>query len=96
MQMAEKISTSIPPEIMQVIRSCVEAGEYASTSEVIRDAMRVWQREREERAEHLESIKARIKRSVDDPRPRQPLSEVNKRLNALHDETVRGLMREAV
>jgi antitoxin ParD1/3/4 len=56
MQTAEKISTTIPPEIMQVIRSCVEAGEYASTSEVLHDAMRVWQREREERAEHLKSI----------------------------------------
>ncbi|WP_373465555.1 hypothetical protein [Agrobacterium larrymoorei] len=29
-----------------MIRESVDAGEYASTSEVVRDAMRVWQRER--------------------------------------------------
>jgi hypothetical protein len=35
------------------IRESVEAGEYASTSEVNRDAMQLWQRQRE----HAERIK---------------------------------------
>jgi antitoxin ParD1/3/4 len=95
MQNAEKISITMTPQMMNTIRACVESGEYASTSEVLRDAMRVWQRERIERAEHLESIKTRIKKSVEDPRPRQPLSEVKKRLSALHDETVKGQLHKA-
>jgi antitoxin ParD1/3/4 len=31
--------------------------------------MRLWQRRREEHAERIKSIKARIRRSLDDPRP---------------------------
>jgi antitoxin ParD1/3/4 len=83
MQNAEKISITMTPQMMELIRSCVEAGEYASTSEVLRDAMRVWQRERVERAEHLESIKARIKKSVDDPRPDLSSEELREQLEIM-------------
>jgi len=69
MQSAEKISITVTPEMLRLIRESVDAGEYASTSEVIRDAMRLWQRRREEHAEAIKSIKARIRRSLDDPRP---------------------------
>ncbi len=31
------------PEMICEIRSSVEAGEYTSTSEVMRDAVRLWQ-----------------------------------------------------
>ncbi|MDQ0322464.1 Arc/MetJ-type ribon-helix-helix transcriptional regulator [Pararhizobium capsulatum DSM 1112] len=33
--------------MLRLIRETVDAGEYASTSEVVRDAMRLWQRERQ-------------------------------------------------
>ena len=44
MQSAEKISITVTPEMLRLIRESVDASEYASTSEVIRDAMRLWQR----------------------------------------------------
>ena len=69
MQSAEKISITMTPEMLRSIRESVEAGEYASTSEVIRHAMRLWQRERDEHAERIAAIKARIRKSLDDPRP---------------------------
>jgi antitoxin ParD1/3/4 len=69
MQSAEKISITMTPEMLRVIRETVEAGEYASTSEVVRDAMRVWQRERREHAERLNAIRTRVRRAFDDPRP---------------------------
>lgn len=69
MQTAEKISITMTPEMMRHIRDSVEAGEYASTSEVMRDAMRAWLRERRENQERLEAIRARILRSAADPRP---------------------------
>jgi antitoxin ParD1/3/4 len=47
MQSAEKISITMTSEMLRLIRESVEAGEYASTGEVIRDAMRLWQRRRE-------------------------------------------------
>jgi antitoxin ParD1/3/4 len=69
MQTAEKVSITMTPEMLRMIRETVDAGEYASTSEVVRDALRAWQREREEHAERLNVIRARIRHSFDDPRP---------------------------
>ena len=42
MTTAEKISIALPAEMVQIVRSAVAAGEYASSSEVIRDALRDW------------------------------------------------------
>jgi antitoxin ParD1/3/4 len=69
MTAAEKISVTMTSEMIRVIRKSVESGEFASTSEVLRDALRAWQRERREHAERLAAIRARIRRSLDDPRP---------------------------
>ena len=90
MQTAEKISITMTPEMMRVIRESVEAGEYASTSEAMRDAVRVWQRDRAEHKERLASIKARIRRSLDDPRHDLSSEEVENRIAKLHAETVKA------
>ena len=88
MQHAEKISITMTPEMMQVIRASVASGEYASTSEALRDAVRIWQRDRQEHAERLDAIRQRIKTSVNDPRPAIGEAELQKRLQALHSDTV--------
>ena len=46
MPSVEKISIALPPEMVAQVRQAVEAGEYASSSEVIRDALRDWTRKR--------------------------------------------------
>ena len=69
MQNAEKISITMTPDMLRTVRDSVEAGEYASTSEALREAVRVWQRQRLEDAERLNAIRARVRRSLDDPRP---------------------------
>lgn len=56
------------PEMLRLIRETVDAGEYASTSEVVRDAMRLWHRQRQEHVERLNAIRARVRNSFDDPR----------------------------
>ena len=38
----EKISIALPPEMVAQVRQAVETGEYASSSEVVRDALRDW------------------------------------------------------
>jgi antitoxin ParD1/3/4 len=96
MQNAEKISITMTPEMMQVIRASVASGEYASTSEAMRDAVRIWQRERTEHSERLEAIRQRVRQSVDDPRPSLSAGEVQKRVQALHAQTVKAHGREAV
>lgn len=69
MQNAEKVSVTMTPDMMRAIRESVEAGEFATTSEAMRDAVRVWQRVRLEYAERLEALRARVRQSRDDPRP---------------------------
>lgn len=90
MQNAEKISITVTSEMLQVIRASVASGEYASTSEVLRDAMRVWQREREERQQRLEAIRERVTHSLADPRPAIDANELRARLAAHHARAVKG------
>ncbi|MDQ4059950.1 MAG: ribbon-helix-helix protein, CopG family [Pseudomonadota bacterium] len=50
MAKVEKVTVALTPEMATLVRQVVEAGEYASTSEVIRDALREWKLRRAERA----------------------------------------------
>lgn len=52
----EKISVAVTPEMAAAMREAVGSGEYASASEVMRDAMREWRARRDERAKALEEI----------------------------------------
>jgi antitoxin ParD1/3/4 len=90
MQNAEKISITMTPEMMQVIRASVASGEFASTSEVMRDAVRIWQRERQEHAERLDAIRQRVRSAVDDTRPNLSAPQVQERLQDLHAQTVKA------
>jgi antitoxin ParD1/3/4 len=82
-QHAEKISVTVTPDMLKAIRASVEAGEYASTSEAMRDALRLWQRQRAEDFERLEAIRARVHRSIDDPRSSLDEDEVSARIERL-------------
>lgn len=95
MQSAEKISITMTPEMLRVIRETVDAGEYASTSEVVRDAMRVWQRERQEHAERLNAIRARVRRSFEDPRSDVSGQEADAALDAALGKVDEDLDRAA-
>ena len=46
MPTVEKISIALTKDIAALVRETVKRGEYASTSEVIREALRDWQRKR--------------------------------------------------
>ncbi len=47
MPSVEKISIALPPEMVAQLRQAVETGEYASSSEVVRDALRDWTHKRQ-------------------------------------------------
>lgn len=89
MQRVDKISVTMPPDMMRAVRESVESGEYASTNDAVRDAVRVWQRERARRATHLDAIKDRVQRSISDPRPDVSDDEFDARLQALISEDAR-------
>ena len=42
----EKISIALPQEMVEKVREAVDAGEYASSSEVVREALRDWNQKR--------------------------------------------------
>lgn len=90
MEPAEKLSVTVTPAMARLIREKVEDGSFGSASEVIRAALRAFQREEEEHAERIASIRARIKASIEDPRPSIPAEEVfrslKERLNRLAEE----------
>jgi antitoxin ParD1/3/4 len=47
MATVEKITIALTPEMAVFVRNAVDAGEYASTSEAIRDAVREWKERRD-------------------------------------------------
>ncbi len=49
MATVEKLSISLPPELAALVRDAVDQGDYASSSEVVRDALRDWKQLREQR-----------------------------------------------
>ncbi|WP_287063594.1 type II toxin-antitoxin system ParD family antitoxin [Mesorhizobium sp.] len=69
MEPAEKLSVTVTPAMAGMIREKVEDGTFGSASEVIRAALRAFQREEEEHAERMASIRARVKASIEDTRP---------------------------
>jgi antitoxin ParD1/3/4 len=87
MQNAEKISVTLPPDMLRQLREAVAAGDYASTSEALRDAVRAWQRQRREDAERLTGLRTRVQQSLAAPRPSHTDEEVEARLNALFAAT---------
>ncbi|MDL2402288.1 type II toxin-antitoxin system ParD family antitoxin [Rhizobium mayense] len=84
--MNEKLSITLPSEMVAAIKSRVDAGAYASTSEVLRAAMRLWLREEAEYEERIAAIRTRVKASLDDPRRNLTGEEVKQQLGAFFDK----------
>lgn len=55
----ERITIALPTPMADLVRSAVDAGEYASASEVFRDALRLWEARRELRARDLDLLRDR-------------------------------------
>jgi len=83
MEAAEKLSVTVTPAMARMIREKVEDGSYGSASEVIRAALRAFQREEDEHAERMASIRARVKASLEDKRPNLSGEEVRTHLQGL-------------
>jgi len=83
MPRGETISVTMAPETLRAVRESVEAGEYESVDAALDEAVRALQRQRREKADHLESIRARIQRSLDDPRPDLTIEEVEADMGVL-------------
>lgn len=57
----ERVTVSVSAEMAAILRQTVEGGEYASTSEIVRDALRDWTRARDTERRDLETLREAIR-----------------------------------
>jgi len=62
----EKLSIALPAEMATLVRRAVDAGEYSSNSEVVRDALRDWTHKRNLREQSLKSLRKLWQEAVAD------------------------------
>jgi antitoxin ParD1/3/4 len=53
----EKVSVALTSEQISALKAAVDAGEYATTSEIVREAVRDWQLKRELRQEDIKRLR---------------------------------------
>ncbi len=80
---AERITITLPPDMLDSIKKKVDSGSYGSTSELIREAMRLWKRQEEEHQARLALIRERLSRSVKSGTP-VPLDTAFKKIEGRH------------
>jgi antitoxin ParD1/3/4 len=80
MPAVEKISIALPPEMVTSIRKAVETGEYASSSEVVRDALHEWTRMRDLRQQSLVELRTLWRQAVEEKTQAAPADEMLDRL----------------
>lgn len=85
----EKISIALPPEMAALVRQAVDAGEYASSSEVIRDALRDWNYRRSLRQQGVDELRQLWQQALNDPRPSVPAEDVLDRLERKYQAMVK-------
>jgi len=76
----EKISIALPPEMVALLRQAVDTGEYASSSEVVRDALRDWTQKRSLRQQGIDELRQVWRQAMEDKSPGVPVKEVLDRL----------------
>jgi antitoxin ParD1/3/4 len=57
MAKVEKLSVALTPDMATMLREAVESGDYASASEVVRDALREWKLRRGMREREVEELR---------------------------------------
>ena len=80
MPAVEKISIALHPEMAANVRKAVETGEYASYSEVVRDALHEWMLKRDLRQHSLDELRKLLRQAQADKAPGAPVDEILDRL----------------
>ena len=76
----EKISIALPPEMVAQVRQAVETGEYASSSEVVRDALRDWTYKRHLQQQGIAELRQLWQEARNNDAPGVPAGDVLDRL----------------
>jgi len=62
----ERMTITLPSDMAAVVKGAVEGGDYASSSEIVREALRDWKMKRVLQLQELASLKADIDRGLND------------------------------
>jgi antitoxin ParD1/3/4 len=79
--MPERMTITMPTEMAEILHQAVAGGEYASTSEVVREALREWTRNRDAERRDLEALRTAIRAGLDSG-PAIPADQVLAELRA--------------
>jgi len=85
---AERITITLPPDMLAAIKNKVQSGAYGSTSELIREAMRLWQKKEEEHEARLALIRGRLTNSARSGEP-VPLDDAFKTIERAHKQRMK-------
>jgi antitoxin ParD1/3/4 len=66
MSNVERITITLTTDMAEAVRAAIAAGEYASSSEVVREALRDWRHKQALRRRELSELRADIQRGLDD------------------------------
>ncbi|MGH7051767.1 MAG: ribbon-helix-helix domain-containing protein [Acetobacteraceae bacterium] len=62
----ERMTITLPSDMAAAVKGAVEGGDYASSSEVVREALRDWKTKRTLQLQELAALKAHIDRGLAD------------------------------
>lgn len=67
MSRLERITVTMPEEMAARLRAAVETGQYATTSEVVREALRDWTEEQARLESKRELLRREIEKGLEGP-----------------------------
>jgi antitoxin ParD1/3/4 len=62
----ERLTITLPADMADVVKGAVRTGDYASSSEVVREALRDWKMKRALQLQELAALKADIDKGLSD------------------------------
>ena len=62
----ERITITLTAEMAEAVRMAVQAGEYASSSEIIREALRDWRHKRALQEQELQELRTKVQQGLSD------------------------------
>ena len=65
MSTIRKVSIALPDDMVDLARKAVDCGQYASVSEVVREALRDWKDKQDRKAIALKELKRMVREGLD-------------------------------
>ena len=66
MSTIERMTITMPADMAAIVKAAVDDGDYASASEVVRDALREWKTKRAIQIQEIAALKADIDKGLAD------------------------------